>query len=292
MAKKQAEKQPRKQGSEPGKTVDPLWFFKRIVKKGEDGQPEVDHVYLAAVFKVLREELGSADKALWAVLRLLENTTDTLRIYYRLVEWLDLADPAVVDRELPWVSEGMYGVATAIAPEVLGRCPNLGLPARPGDDPEGSLREIWTWFSSARSALQAKWMQEKQLIDLRNLVKQLEAMMKSQMPEAGGAGEDLTADETGEDLTADETAVYYRGERLPLSAGLVTDVMRKLVSKKGRVVRFQELDHRSIECEASEDLRQAIRNARNALKTAEAPYEIENVKGCGYVLKRTETLCN
>ncbi len=283
MAKKQAEKQPRKQASTPAKTVDPLWFFERIVKKGTDGRPEVDHVYLAAVFEVWGEKLRSADKALWAVLRLLENTTDALLTYYRAVQRPDQADPAVVDRELPWVSEGMYGVATAIAPKVLSRCPNLGLPARAADDPERSLREVWTWFSSARSALQTRWKQEKQLTALQRRVTQLEAKMMTQMPEAG---------EAGEDLRAEETAVYYRGERLPLRAGLATDVMRKLVSKKGRVVGFEELDPKSYTCEASEELRQAIRNARKALKTAGAPYEIENVKGWGYMLKRTETVCN
>jgi len=283
MTEKEASGQPRKRAGEQGKTVDPLWFFERIVKKGKDGRPEVDRVYLGTVFEVWGEKLRSADKALWAVLRLLEKTTDALSIYYCVMQRRGEADPTVVDRELRWASEGMYGVATAMAPKVLSRCPKLRLPARATDDPERSLRELWTWFSSARSALEVRWMQEEQLTALRRRVAQLEAKMMSQTPEAG---------EAAEDLIAEETAVYYRGERLPLSAGLATDVMRELVSKKGRVVRFQELHPESRECEASEDLRHAISNARRALERVGAPYKIENVKGYGYVLKQTEKVCN
>jgi len=94
------------------------------------------------------------------------------------------------------------------------------------------------------------------------------------------------ASQPEQDFTVDEAMVCFRGTPLSLGSGIPLAALKKLLAKKGSVVPFKELEPGSLEYEASETLRKAITTIRRALKAVGAPYELRNVKNCGYYLAR------
>ena len=79
--------------------------------------------------------------------------------------------------------------------------------------------------------------------------------------------------------------VLFDGKDLKVPAGMVTEVLQKLVSQFGRVVPFKELDEQSQEKTAFEQLRKAISRLNNdVLKPRRVPVRIENRKGEGYLI--------
>ena len=185
MAKEQAEKQPGEQASTPEETVDPLWLFERIVKKGEDGQPEVDYVELNAALRVLTEHLGSEEEALWGILRCLGESASALNAYYGMPQQDERARALAV-LKLRWACEAMYEVAKAIAPKVWSKRHVPAPPDGPENDPESWMDRLWGWFAGAWSALEGKWEQEREQAALRWLIKLLMAKMtRRRRPLAG-----------------------------------------------------------------------------------------------------------
>jgi hypothetical protein len=78
--------------------------------------------------------------------------------------------------------------------------------------------------------------------------------------------------------------VMLDGHDLGLPAGLPVEVLRELVSNFGRVVPHQKLHHESHESEATEQLRDAIRAIRKALKSKRVRCEVVSKRGAGYLL--------
>jgi len=201
MAKEQAEKQPGEQASTPEETVDPLWLFERIVKKGEDGQPEVDYVELNAALRVLTEHLGSEEEALWGILRCLGESASALKGYYGMPQQDERARALAV-RKLHWACKGMYEVAKAIAPEVWSKRHVPAPPDGPENDPESWMDQLWGWFVGAWSALEDKWKEKRKeeriQAALRWLIKLLMAKMTRLRPPLAGWSKPLTVKQWAE----------------------------------------------------------------------------------------------
>jgi hypothetical protein len=78
--------------------------------------------------------------------------------------------------------------------------------------------------------------------------------------------------------------VSFDGRDLNVGTGAVIDIARALVENFGHVVPFQQFDENSLEKEASEKIRSAIRRLRKTIKSASIPVVIENRKGEGYLI--------
>ncbi|HUU90972.1 MAG TPA: hypothetical protein VM238_07160 [Phycisphaerae bacterium] len=79
--------------------------------------------------------------------------------------------------------------------------------------------------------------------------------------------------------------VLYNGKDLDLPTGLPVEVLKKLHEHAGEVVAHQDLHDESTPCEASEQLRSAVKKIRAAFQEHKVPYEVVNKRGEGYVLR-------
>ena len=102
-----------------------------------------------------------------------------------------------------------------------------------------------------------------------------------------GAAEAPPAAE-GDALSFAPGQVLYRGRDLALPAGVAVEVLGKLWGQQGQTVPHRELHGESRESEASDALRRAIKAIRAALRTCDAPWEVESVRGFGYALRCTD----
>jgi hypothetical protein len=78
--------------------------------------------------------------------------------------------------------------------------------------------------------------------------------------------------------------VSFDGRDLNVGTGAAIDIARTLVENFGHVVPFQKLDENSLQREASEKIRTAIRRLRKTIKPARIPVVIENRKAEGYLM--------
>jgi hypothetical protein len=83
--------------------------------------------------------------------------------------------------------------------------------------------------------------------------------------------------------------VCFDGIDLRLPTGFVIDVLRKLVESFGKTVGYRELDDNSEAKNASEQLRDAKRKIKKALKANKTPCKIETKKGEGYIISPQTT---
>jgi len=251
MAKEQAEKQPGEQASTPEETVDPLWLFERIVKKGEDGQPEVDHVELNTALRVLTEHLGSEEKALSGILRCLGQSAGALKGYYGMPQQDERARALAV-RKLRWACKGMYEAAEAIAPKVWSKRHVPAPPDGPEDDPESWMDRLWGWFVGASSALEDKWKEkrkeERKQAVLQWLIKLLMAKMTRRGRPLAGWSKPLPVSrwaalyglnwDTMKKLLVDwkeEGDALQVGKNWQLSLDILPEGVRKKIERAGEV---------------------------------------------------------
>jgi hypothetical protein len=78
--------------------------------------------------------------------------------------------------------------------------------------------------------------------------------------------------------------VCFDNKDLHLPTGLAIDVLRKLVESFGKTVGYRDLDDNSEAKNASEQLRDAKRKIKKALKANKTPCKIETKKGEGYII--------
>jgi len=78
--------------------------------------------------------------------------------------------------------------------------------------------------------------------------------------------------------------VLFDGNDLDVGTGAALDTAKALIENFDHVVPFQKLDKNSLQKEASEKIRTAIRRLRKTIKSAKIPVKIENRKGDGYVM--------
>ncbi len=85
-------------------------------------------------------------------------------------------------------------------------------------------------------------------------------------------------------FTFEPGQVLFDGRDLNVGTGAALDIAKALIENFGHVVPFQELDENSLEREASEKIRTAIRRLRKTTKSARIPVIIENRKAEGYLM--------
>lgn len=83
--------------------------------------------------------------------------------------------------------------------------------------------------------------------------------------------------------------VRFDNKDLHLPTGLAIDVLRKLVENFGETVGYRDLDDNSEAKNASEQLRDAKRKIKKALKANKTPCKIETKKGEGYIISPQTT---
>ncbi len=78
--------------------------------------------------------------------------------------------------------------------------------------------------------------------------------------------------------------VLFDVRDLNVGTGAVIDIAKALVENFGHVVPFKKLDKNSLDKEASEKIRTAIRRFRKTIKSAKIPVVIKNRKNEGYLI--------